>query len=59
MKGASVGGDQPLIVHPQTAEMSKPRERAFAHPPPAIPPQFPAVLMCCSLEAYAVRGYSG
>ena len=45
MKEASIGGDQSLIAHHQTAEMAKPRERALDNPPPAIPPQLPAVLM--------------
>jgi hypothetical protein len=45
MKEASIGGDQSLIAHNQTADMAKPRERALDHPPPAIPPQLPAVLM--------------
>jgi hypothetical protein len=45
MKEARVGCDEPLIAHHQTAEMAEPRERALDNPPPAIAPQFPAVLM--------------
>src|SRR3712207_4486233 len=49
MKEASIGGDQPLIAHHEAPKMAQPRERALDDPPAAIPPQFPAVLMRCSL----------
>jgi hypothetical protein len=45
MKEASVGYDQPLITHHQTAEMAKPRECALHNPPPTIAPQLAAVLV--------------
>jgi hypothetical protein len=45
MKEARVGGDQSLIAHHQAAEIAKPGECALDDPPPAIAPQFPAVLM--------------
>src|ERR687885_23741 len=56
MKEASIGGDQPLIAHHQTAELAKPGECPFHDPPPAIPPQLAPILMGGSLVVAAGRG---
>ena len=55
MKEASIGGDQSLIAHHQTAELAEPGDGPFHEPPPAIPPQLPAILMGGSLVVAAGR----
>jgi hypothetical protein len=55
MKEASIGGDESLIAHNQTAEMAKPGERPFHDPPPTIPPQLAPILMRRPLVVAAGR----
>src|SRR5919202_5435435 len=55
MKEASIGGDQSLIAHHKTAELAEPGDGPFHEPPPAIPPQLPAILMGGSLVVAAGR----
>ena len=45
MEEASIGGDQSLIAHHQTTEMTKPGEGPFHDPPASVAAQFTPVLM--------------
>jgi hypothetical protein len=45
VKETSIGGNQALIPHAQSAEVAEPRERALDDPPAPIAPQLPAILM--------------
>jgi hypothetical protein len=51
MKEPGISRDQALIAHDEAAKVSQPGQGPFDHPPPAIAPQLPAVLMSRPLVA--------